>query len=100
MKYLLKNLNGRRGQSLKFSVGMSDKESKKKSSTSRDAAVRPYVNSIAKPLAKVELCEKLFKAVKKGKSTIRKIKTTAISILDRVLSSHVSSLTLLKKNKN
>lgn len=53
---------------------MSDKESKKKSksSTSRDAAVRPYVNAIAKPLAKVELCEKLFKAVKKGKSTIEK----------------------------
>ena len=49
---------------------MSDKDSKK-SSTSRDAAVRPYVNKIAKPLAKVELCEKLFKAVKKGKCVRR-----------------------------
>lgn len=33
---------------------------------SRDEKVRPYVNSIASPLAEVALCEKLFKAVKKA----------------------------------
>lgn len=34
---------------------------------SRDAEIRPHVNAIASPLASPELCEKLFKAVKKGK---------------------------------
>jgi|SaaInlStandDraft_5_1057022.scaffolds.fasta_scaffold299421_1 hypothetical protein len=48
---------------------MTDNKKEKGGMCKRDASVRPYVNIIAKPLAKVDLCEKLFKAVKKGKSS-------------------------------
>ena len=34
---------------------------------SRDAEIRPHVNAVAQPLADVDFCGKLFKAVKKGR---------------------------------